>query len=216
MKMLTDRKYTRKVVMMLTSIMLGIAAMSYAGNITVPNTFTSGTAAKASEVNANFSALANAMPAVKSVLLSSATLTNSGAELQNIQVNLPAAGQVVVNVTGEICQLAPSAGSIVQHGDILCISKTSAQIWWGATNGTDYCTETRGIYFMQTLSGDANYPNLENCIPFSLNGVFSETSGGAKTYYFNGTKDGTGATPTGTTDKVQITTITATYFPNTM
>jgi hypothetical protein len=216
MKMFTDRKYSGKVVMMFISIMLGIAGMSYAGNITVPNTFTSGTAAKASEVNANFSALANAMPAVKSVLLNSATLTTiTGAALQNIQVNLPAAGQVVVNATGEVCQLAPSAGSIQQHGIILCISKTPAQIWWGATNGTDYCTETRGNYFMQTEQGDANYPNLENCIPFSLNGVYSEASAGSKTYFFNAKKD-TGYLSTGTTDLVQITTITATYFPNTM
>jgi hypothetical protein len=59
MKIFADRKYsTKEVVVMLAVVMLGIAAIGYAA-VTIPNTFTAGTTAKAAEVNANFSYLAD-------------------------------------------------------------------------------------------------------------------------------------------------------------
>lgn len=59
MKILTNRKYSVvEVVTLLTIAILGVAVISYAA-VTVPNTFTAGTTAKASEVNANFSYLAD-------------------------------------------------------------------------------------------------------------------------------------------------------------
>lgn len=53
----TNRKYSvKEVIVMLTIVMVGIAAVSY-GAVTIPNTFTAGTTAKAADVNANFSYL---------------------------------------------------------------------------------------------------------------------------------------------------------------
>ncbi len=58
--LLRERFSLRQVVGMLTLVILGISVLAYA-TVTIPNTFTSGTTAKSSEVNANFTALADAM-----------------------------------------------------------------------------------------------------------------------------------------------------------
>lgn len=55
-----ERFSMRQVVGLLAVVFVGVAVFSYAG-VSIPYTFTAGTTAKASEVNANFQALADAM-----------------------------------------------------------------------------------------------------------------------------------------------------------
>lgn len=55
-----DRFSLRQVAGMLTLVIVGVSVLAYAA-VTIPYTFTSGTTAKSSEVNANFQALADAM-----------------------------------------------------------------------------------------------------------------------------------------------------------
>jgi cytochrome c oxidase assembly protein Cox11 len=56
--MLTGKKYSAKeVIFMLVVAMTAVSVLSYAA-VTIPNSFTAGTTAKATDVNANFSYLA--------------------------------------------------------------------------------------------------------------------------------------------------------------
>ncbi|MBI1820598.1 MAG: SUMF1/EgtB/PvdO family nonheme iron enzyme [Nitrospirae bacterium] len=65
MKKLFKRRFTLlEVVMLLAMVIVGAGIYAWAAT-TVPNIFTSGTTAKSSEVNANFSALATAIDAIK-------------------------------------------------------------------------------------------------------------------------------------------------------
>jgi hypothetical protein len=65
MKYFSKKRFTmRQVVGLLTFVFLGITVIAYAA-VTIPNTFSSGTTISSSQVNANFTALGNAMPAVK-------------------------------------------------------------------------------------------------------------------------------------------------------
>ena len=67
MKYFSKKRFTmRQVVGLLTGVFLGITVIAYAA-VTVPNTFSSGTTISSSQVNANFTALGNAMPAAKTI-----------------------------------------------------------------------------------------------------------------------------------------------------
>jgi Collagen triple helix repeat (20 copies) len=56
----------RNVRVVALSALLAVSAAAYAGDVTIPNTFTAGTPAKAADVNANFSAVATAVNATAS------------------------------------------------------------------------------------------------------------------------------------------------------
>ena len=81
---------------LLASLIAGSAALissASAGPVTIPNTFVAGTAAKAADVNANFSAVATAVNG------SATDISNLQTAVQALQA-APAAGPVVVSVAG--------------------------------------------------------------------------------------------------------------------
>jgi hypothetical protein len=63
MKAVLRKRFSRRVVGFLSTVMVGVSFYAYA-ETTVPHTFTSGTVAKANEVNENFKVLAGAINAV--------------------------------------------------------------------------------------------------------------------------------------------------------
>lgn len=201
-----ERFSMKQVAGLLAVVFVGVAVFSYAG-VSIPYTFTVGTTAKASEVNANFQALANAMPAVKTTYLNEATITSTtGEQITSLQVTLPASGQVIVNATGVGCV----KGHVQNHwsNSWLKISKTS-----GDTNlDSSFRYGTMGVGIQ---SNEPSYTNDWVCEnSFSINDVFTESSTGPITYYLNGAH-GTSADAS-TSFKVMAVSLTALYVPNTL
>lgn len=87
------------------TLVIGIAA-AVAANVTVPNTFTAGTTAKANEVNANFTTLETAMPAVKQTPSNTWIAIPDGsvnaASMDSLTITPPADGFAIVTVTGAL------------------------------------------------------------------------------------------------------------------
>jgi hypothetical protein len=103
---LSKKKFSlQQVVGFLALILIGVTALSYAA-VNIPYTFSSGTIAKASEVNANFQALANAMPAVKTT--GTTYLTNidinstTPSSIANITVNAPSSESIIIFASGMV------------------------------------------------------------------------------------------------------------------
>lgn len=91
----------------LAALLLGIVAVAYA--VTLPNTFTAGTPAVADQVNANFTAVKDAIGALEakvdtgvkySGLDNYVTLGATGAVIHSITVTAPASGHVIVQASG--------------------------------------------------------------------------------------------------------------------
>lgn len=201
-----ERFSMRQVIGLLAVVFVGVAVFSYAG-VSIPYTFTAGTTAKASEVNANFQALANAMPAVKTTYLNEKVITSTtGEQLNSIQVALPAAGQVLVNATGIACISKHQTGYEDQL--FVQISKAAGTVDIFQTNSLRYATDAA---FIDDL--EVNY--IDRCNPFSINDVFNESSAGTITYYLNGSKK-TNSPSSGIEFKVMGASFTALYVPNTL
>jgi hypothetical protein len=181
----------RQVVGLLTIVFLGIAVITYAA-VNIPYTFSSGQTAKASEVNANFQALANAMPAVKTAgLADSANISSmypNGTEVLSLPVTLPASGKVIVSASGSVCMFNHAAGST--DTVFLKISKTS-----GAFVGTGPFQHYRIDNAVPT------YIDGKSCVPFNISDVFDEINAGLTTYYLNVSID-TQASMTGNVHQV--------------
>lgn len=206
-----ERFSMRQIAGVLAVVFVGVAVFSYAG-VSIPYTFTAGTTAKAGEVNANFQALANAMPAVKrtssggNMLSITSTSTTTGTNLLSLQVTLPAAGKVILNATGVGCILGHTQN--YRDNMLLKVSKTSGDV--SGTAGVDDFS-----YFTNAMVIPPAIPTSQNdfCHSFSINTVFDETSTGPITYYLNGTKQESSPSAT---YQVMGASLTALYVPNTL
>lgn len=163
----------RQVVGLLTFVFLGITVIAYAA-VTVPNTFSSGTTISSSQVNANFTALGNAMPAVKSI----ATFYDTA---------LPNSGTVVNIATLSVTP--PVAGYIILTG--------STHV------GVDKATADRNEanVYLTTISAttSSNFTTLINCcdtsgykwVPLSITAVYPVTGGVLQNFYLTAKRDTT-------------------------
>jgi len=136
------------------------AAATYAENVTVPNTFSSGATAKASEVNADFAALVNALPGVK-VVDAEGDLTGvstSWVNLGSITISAPRAGYVIVKSNG---YLPLNSGGFTMVG----VSDNSAAIGTGSHCIEMYTTEMNMV------------------LPYCVEYVFTVSAAGTATYY---------------------------------
>jgi hypothetical protein len=168
----------RQVIVLLTIVALGASVFAYAA-ITIPYTFTAGTTAKSSEVNANFQALANAMPAVKAVTNASTALsiTPSYNDILTITVTPPADGYVFLTANGTM-EVSGYPG-VNGHFVIVGITETSAT---APPAGND-----SGLYLDPSVSGSYKFP-------YGANAVFPVTGGVAKIFYLTGTYGISGST----------------------
>lgn len=101
MKILNKKIAIRVVIAVLVIAILlvsAVAIFAVSSNFTVPYTFSSGSKISASEMNANFQAIGQALPASKTISFSTTTLT--GIENQNVSglltVTPPANGYLIV------------------------------------------------------------------------------------------------------------------------
>jgi hypothetical protein len=182
--------------------MLGLAVISY-GAVTVPNTFTAGTSAKASEVNANFQALAKAMPAVKTTgatYLNNIDITSTTpSSIANISVNAPSSGSIILFVSGMV---GIKTKGLASHLKInMKLSDISGDISFG--DG----------YSVYEIPPENTIPAIT--VPYlksSLNivRVFTITSPGSYTYHLNAALEVASADLAGVIEPV----LTALYVPS--
>ena len=107
-----------------TQILIGlitVGSLAMAGNVTIPNSFTAGTAAKASEVNANFSAVKTAVDGNAADVL-----TNKG----KISDNTAAIDAKQKKITGN-CTTGSYIQKINADGTVVCAEDkdSGAQMW---------------------------------------------------------------------------------------
>ena len=166
--------------------------MSYAA-VTVPNSFTTGTAVVAADMNANFTAVANQMPAVKTIETGGGTAIPAvTTKMMAISVTTPVAGSVVVYASGSVYQNVTAASSQMVR---IKVSESSADT-----------SETPGIQFIRNTASVV----ATNMFPYSIVKVFPATAG-AHTYYLNmwhqlGSASGASS--------IDDTTLTAVFIPN--
>ena len=103
MRYFSKKRFTmRQVVGLLTVVFLGIAVIAYAA-VTVPNPdFIAGQPISSDQVDANFTALGNAMPAVKanSTAAVCITVTTVSSDIQTLDVTPPVNGYIILSGTG--------------------------------------------------------------------------------------------------------------------
>lgn len=200
-KYLSRKRFSmRQVVGLLMIVFLGVTVLAYAA-VSIPHNFTPNTTAKASEVNANFQALANAMPAAWTTSSlaeydNNTSIYPNGAQVLQLDVNLPSSGKVIVSASGSVCLKNHTVGST--DTVFLKISKTS-----GAFAGDGAFTHFRVDKAIPT------YTDGKECVPLSMSWVFDEATAGATTYYLNMAIDGL-TPPTGNVHQV---TLSALYVP---
>lgn len=170
---------TRDVVLMLTAVILGMGVFAYA-TVKIPNTFTSGTAISSSAVNANFTSLANQMPAVKQVKQSSwLAMSTTAATLQSITVTPPGDGYVIVRASGS----ANSTTSTTTTGYV-CLDLSNTAAYIGG------CTPMGGSYTAFRTWVPATTSAVENGESYSIEEVFAVTGSTSYTYYLSGSYSG--------------------------
>ncbi len=101
MSYLSKKRFTmRQVVGLLTIVFLGIAVIAYAA-VNIPNTFAPNTTISASQVNANFTAVANQMPGVEySYDGSYISVPGSDTVILSVDVTAPTDGYIAVSFSG--------------------------------------------------------------------------------------------------------------------
>jgi len=185
-----------QVVGLLALVFIGITVLAYA-TVNIPYTFTSGTTAKASEVNANFQALSAAMPAVKTTGLTymhDIYITSSTpVSIANINVNAPAPGQIIVFASG-------IAG--IKH-----TSSAETRLEMKLSDTANDLTHTEGLsIYVVSPTSTSGMTHLNIVKAFAVPAV------GSYTYYLNAALKEYGANDTGIIDA----TLTALYVPNSL
>jgi hypothetical protein len=194
MKNFSIKKLSPKLTVFIISILIvGIAVVSYAFvlvetfiGVTIPYNFTSGTTISSSQVNANFTALANQMPGIDWTTISQASFNARGSvvTLANVTITAPCSGYVVVRFDG---QAYADAGD----GLTLAASDTAS---WGSNDGNVTFYSDNKLY----------------AHPFSHTRVYS-VSAGSKTFYAVAQN----YTPQGGSGVAGVYgTLTATFYPN--
>ena len=188
-------RLTRSCAQITAAAIIAMSVNSAHADVTLPNSFTAGLPAVASQVNANFTAVANQMPAVKTVEIGGgAAIPSTTSQMMQITVTTPAAGSVIVYASGSIYLNVASASAQTIRTKV---SQTSADT-----------TETPGIQFVRSPSITAT--GAAHLFPFSIVKVFP-ASAGAHTYYLNMWHQSGSATGAASIDD---TTLTAVFVPN--
>ena len=145
----------RGIIWSLVVIVASLPALSSWGQVTVPYTFTAGTTAKASEVNANFNALVKALPGLKTTTFSFSTTTISSnwTSMKSLSITAPSNGYCLVRVFG-VCQIGANGCWVGISDDGLLVKDS----------------------FYQLLPANSTYPCYAE-YPFTV-------SQGIKTFYF--------------------------------
>ncbi len=172
-----DRFSLRQVIGMLTLVIVGISVLTYAA-VTIPYTFTSGTTAKSSEVNANFQAIATAMNNRTSAISNMAGTWNYTSTKSQLNSSPPSAALCVTTGKGTITLNADGTGSIVEYpSTTLCIASSSGSAAYPNTGGTSSATWTvladgsgtitvNGVTFNFQASRDLNtFVLLDESVP---------------------------------------------------
>ena len=163
-----------QVVALLTTVFVSIGLVAYA-KVSVPNTFTAGTTVSASQMNDNFSALATAMPAVKSVtaksfFVSMPATTSSGVmtDIITLAVNAPAEGNMYLTSTvysSLVDRPCTGVDSIV-YGPKFQILESSHSNFNNTSVGAS--SETSGTFTFHTV-----YPVTAGPHRYTLSGSYS-------------------------------------------
>jgi len=173
------------------AVFLVIGGGARAGQLTIPNSFTSGTAASAADVNANFTAVETAvndndtrltgMPGIEYRYDSSGTsltaaYSNAGA--QSITVSAPAAGYIHVQLSGTMNQYEDTY-AYVGIGITTTTVLSGSDIWTGSSvNFVDENPLTWIPFSTQTVY----YVNSAQTVTFYANAY---KGGGTNSVYFN-------------------------------
>lgn len=166
-----DRFSLRQVVGMLTVAFLGVSVLAYAA-VNLPFTFTAGSPARASEVNANFQATANAIPAMKTTYLQYSPLINStGTTVYSLQVTPPAAGKMLVTSTGIACIEEHTQGT--KGGFIIHLFNSNAVGW---DNVEDALVDLPTTFFILSAGTPTISAGDDARVPYHLTGVLSVPS----------------------------------------
>ena len=135
-------------------ILLGLVAASawlIAGNVTIPNSFTANTTAKASEVNANFSAVKTAVDGNAGDITSNANdIATNKADITTNATNIAAAVTDITvgngldaNRTGNIIEIKKTNGYVAVHGSAFTTY----------TNTDNDCVLVRDYWFGNGVGG---------------------------------------------------------------
>ncbi len=166
--------YTKSKRLMISGIASLLATTLYAGELTIPNTFSANTKAKASEVNANFTAVKNVVNENMTGIASSTKLDNN--------ILLTNLSKVIVSLTVN----APRDGylHLFASGTFIVEKKTNLRGYISAsindnqsTNSDEYNTVA---YSVAATLAEGTY-----VAPFFIQTVLPITSG-AHTYYLEG------------------------------
>lgn len=130
----TGMKYKGAVVGMAAGIFIMSSGMAYAGSVTVPNTFSSGTPAVAAEVNANFSAVASEVN------------DNDGRITTN-------AGAIATN-TSDIAALDARIAALEGSGGLTVASINGTYKIFSLDNGTGYHEQDDGTGIYRASDDD--------------------------------------------------------------
>jgi hypothetical protein len=175
----------RLTTLLVTGFLVGVLPAAIAQNVTVPNTFSAGTIAKAAEVNADFDALVKAFPGVSYKVINgtSPAVTSSYSTVNSITINAPRAGYALVRFIGSISLNA-------SEQPLIAVSSSSS-----ASSGGE------ASVFKST---DAWVTSI------STENVFAVGAAGSATYYLLAKSLGSGFTITNIQGM-----LTVEFFPNT-
>ena len=184
----------RQVVGLLTIVFLGITVIAYAA-VTVPNTFSSGTTISSTEVNNNFTALGNAMPAGKTAEATSLALGGTYSNIITLPITAPTAGYVFLTANGML-QLS---------------GKTTAgysSIYVGITNvsgGSPASNNYTRFYLDSSQAGSYE-------IPYGVHAIFPVTAG-LNTFYLVGIENGTSGSGAAYFNRLTVLFVPGTALP---
>lgn len=197
MKQLRNNQYSFLVIA--SAALLLILPATGRADVAVPNTFTSGTTISSSQVNANFSTLANAMPGVKKTVAQGIhVITSTTGALVSLAVTPPTDGQVIVIGTGTI--------TFLQESPV----HNAAQFSLNTTAGTLKSPVIAHAFGPYSNSA----PGVGQLVAGSLNivDVFPVTGGVTTTIYLNANRDSTGVNKL----QAEYPGLTAIFVPNTL
>jgi len=161
---------------LLVTIVLGTGFNADAG-VSIPNTFSPSTTISSSQMNANFTAVANQMPAVKQSLPEIwIVMSTTASQLSSIAFTAPGTGYAMIFATGSI-----AINTLASTSGVACVDLD-------ATSGyIEGCTPKVGSDTAVRAMWPATFPDmLEYSVPYSIIKVIPVTSGAAYSYYLNG------------------------------
>jgi len=178
-----ERFFMGQLVGLLMIAFLGIPVIAHA-EVTIPHTFSPGTTISSGQVNANFTALKNQMPAVKqSVGPIWITMPTTAAQLKSISVTPPGNGYVIVTTTGTV-SVTHTSGTL----GYFCLDLHGTADYVGGCgpmSGSDTAVRSYLPSGFPSTGGGQDFG-----IPYSIVKVFPVSGGASTTFYLNGRATG--------------------------